>query len=1123
MQVNLRTVRILPILLLILSICLASCGNEQTTSSSNTSESSTTSQKKKSVATEKIFNILENNDLGIDFENSLRQDGRLNFINFGYIYNGSGVAVGDINNDGLEDIYFVSPSTSNKLYLNKGDWKFEDITASSGTAAEQTLKTGVAMVDVNGDGWLDIYQCRTGNLPQYCKNLLFINNKDNTFTEQAEKYGLVGDSPTTMAYFFDYDLDGDNDVYLVNHLDGTFYGGAHEIKLVKNADGTLTKANLPNTPYQSDRLFKNEKNKFIDVTEKAGVLNRAFGLSACIADFNEDGYPDVLVANDFVEPDKLYINNKNGTFTDKVDDFFKHMAHNSMGSDLADVNNDGLLDLMIVDMLPEDNERQKKNDTNMKNNRYNRIVKYKYGHQYMRNTLQLNNGNGTFSDIACMANVHATDWSWCPLIADFDNDGLKDIFVTNGYRKDLTNNDYVNFTMPELMGKKMKLNEALKNLPEQKLVNYAFKNVNGISFEKVSSEWGLDQPSFSYGATYADLDNDGDLDLVVNNLDSIPFIYQNQADKNANNYLRIKLNYKEGNKNGILAKATIKYKDGIQTVVSNPLRGYMSTLENTLHFGLGDANEVESLSIVWPDNTEQILKGIKANQTLEVSYKRGAKYKRSRGVNKLIQESSRTLDNIFTHKENTFDDFEKQKLAPYKLSTQGPALAKGDINGDGLEDFYIGGATDQVGTFYVQTTSGNFKEKKTKIFDLDAYKEDVDALFFDADNDKDLDLYIVSGGSSRKAKSHAYEDRLYLNDGSGNFELTELPKMNESGSCVRAYDFDADGDLDLFLGARHTPLKFPTAPLNSILQNDNGTFKDITASTGKVFSELGMVTDIQFANMDQDEELEMIVCGDWTKISVLDFSADKWNDVSSSYGLDNTEGWWRSVTIADIDQDGDMDMIGGNLGFNSRYTEFLPLKLYEYDFDDNGDIDPMMTWVHNGSEFPLAIKDNLTSQVPSIKKKYIKYDDYSTATIQDLFGQEKLNKAKTHTCNILANCLFINDGGKFKRTELPIEAQLGPLNDVLIKDLNGDGHLDILGIGNDYSQEVETGRLDSSTGCILLNDGNNNFKNLKSIDSGLWADLEAKKLIEIQSTSGKEMIIVANNNDRVQVFTQLSK
>ena len=1114
----------------IISLCFLlfiSCSNEEKTIPATIDNGSTQT----SPPLEKLFQLIPSQESGVTFSNIINDDYNYNILNYAYLYNGGGISVGDINNDGLPDLYFSGNFVSNKLYLNKGNFKFEDITDQAGVTAKDGFKTGVTMVDINNDGWLDIYACRTSKDDDGKKdNLLFINNHNNTFTEKSESFGLSDNSNSNHANFFDYDNDGDLDLYILNHR--LAFEEVNSSRRKQLPDGTFVRITKPQTPFESDRLFRNDNGKFTDVTKQAGVENSTFGLSATTIDLNKDGYMDIFVANDYVEPDHIYINNRNGTFTDKYSEYLRHSSQSSMGCDIADFNNDAFLDILVLDMVPEDHIRYKELMNVMRKDRYNAMLRDGLGHQIGRNVLQLNNGNETFSEIGQLAGVSNTDWSWGALFADFDNDGWKDIFIGNGYMRDVTDLDYLSFTRDSInksggidSNRYPDLSKFLDIIPSKKLVNYLYKNNQDLSFTNATKDWGISEPSFSNGTAYADLDADGDLDLVVNNIDDPAFIYENLS-KDAN-YLQINL---EGNKKNIQAfgaNVKIHIGDETQFLEKTSNRGFLSSSDQILHFGLGNHSKIDKIEIVWPNGKTHVVENIEANQ--RVTYKISKANKRPIEPTKIpkkktipsFEEKSQALKLNFQHKENEFDDFNRERLIPHKLSNLGPHLSKADVNGDGREDFFIGGASNQAAGLFIQNENSTFQQLSVPVWETDKSYEDLESTFFDADNDGDLDLYVVSGGNAANAGSMLYQDRLYLNDGKGDFKKSNaLPKINSSGACVTAFDYDQDGDQDIFVGGRTTPGQYPTAPLSFILNNDKGTFSDVTSETAPDFKEIGMVSDLQIADLDQDGMIEIILVGEWLPISIFSFDGRKFNNVTSKYGLQNTSGWWNCFALEDIDKDGDVDIIAGNLGENTRIkaSQNQPIIMYANDFDGNGSIDPIITYHHNGKQYPYAGKDNLVLQIPSIKRSFVRYKKYARADISQIFPKEKISKSKQFEARLLSTVLLKNEGGRFSITTLTSQTQVSPTHKILTQDFNTDGNIDLLLIGNNDDAETESGVYDASNGTLLLGDGKGDFKFIPNRNHGLWANLQGRDVIPLKLVNGNNLLIISNNNDKLQGF-----
>lgn len=1082
------------------------------------------------------FELLDPAVSGIQFQNTIKEDFRNNIVTNVYLYNGGGVAVADFNNDGLQDLYFTATQGSCRLYVNKGNLTFDDITETSGASASQGYKTGVTAVDINQDGWMDLYVCRTGlQAIEERRNLLFVNNGNLTFTERAAEFGLDDMSASNHANFFDADKDGDLDMYLLNHP--VDFENVNRVA-VEIKDGKEVLVVSPKSPYDSDRFYRNEGNgKFSDRSEQAGIVNRAWGLSVTISDFNEDGYPDLFVGNDYNEPDYLYINNQNGTFTDQNARYFRHLSNHTMGVDIADINNDTKIDLVALDMIAEDNRRQKNLATNMTLDRYMTMVRYGYGHQIMRNVLQVNMGEGGFIETGCFSSVSNTDWSWAPLLADFDNDSQKDLFITNGYRRDVTNLDYMNYTLDSLSrtgGVSQQrfpyFEDFLKLIPSEPLQNYMFRNKGELSFEKVSDAWGFTQKTYSNGAAYADLDNDGDLDLVINNLEQPATVYKNTTrEKEQTAYLQIRLEGTSPNLNGIGAKLRLMTDDGqMQWIEMTPTRGFFSSVEYLLHFGLGHSTSVAALEVEWPNGKYQKLTNVPANQRLTLKISEAAPGKITAIKKEVVPPIfSKVPDNLgadFTHVENDFIDFKREFLIPHKLSNLGPFIAVADVNGDRFEDFFIGGAANSPGALFVQNGKGQFSKKTGQPWEADAFYEDLESLFFDADGDGDPDLYVVSGDNASLPNSPNYQDRLYLNDGKGIFTkaANALPEIRSSGSCVEAFDFDGDGDLDLFVGGRVSPNAYPTAPRSFVLVNDKGQFRDVTNTVAPAFAEIGMVTDLKWADLDGDGVAEMVVVGEWMPVTVFKLENGKLKLATESFGLAQTNGWWNCLSIEDIDNDGDSDLIAGNLGLNSRFKTSTdkPLTIYAKDFDDNGQIDPIITWYDGALQYPLPTRDMIIKQIAGLKKKFLRYETYAVATIDEVFSKSDLKNALKLEAKTFHTSCFENQGnGKFKPIQLPTPAQLSPVYQIICRDFNGDGQKDLLLAGNNYGTEVETGRLDAGNGTLLLRESNGQFRTMSNASSGFWASKEVRDLKIIRLVGEKEALLIANNSDRLEVFT----
>jgi hypothetical protein len=1079
-----------------------------------------------------LFKKLSAAESGIDFVNELKETHDINIITDSYLYNGGGVGVIDVNNDGLQDLYFSSTMGSCKLYLNKGGLKFEDITKQARVEQAEGLKTGVTVVDINADGWQDIYLCRTTLKPgEKSQNLLFVNNKNNTFTESAKPYGLADNSPSNHANFFDADADGDLDCYVINHpLD---YANVNNLRVKDAGNGRTERILEPSQPYESNRLYQNNgNNTFSDITKKAGVYNRGFSLSVTAADLNGDGFKDVMVGNDYVDPDFVYFNNpfQPGNFNNKVHSTFRHHANHTMGVDFGDINNDGLSDIMALDMLAEPPMRRQELMTTMTLDRQTTLTKHGYGYQQMRNMLQLNNGNGTFSEIGCLAGVYQTDWSWAPLIQDFDNDGWRDIFVANGYMRDMSNLDYINFTVDSVaktggvtLDRLPELFELLKYIPSTPIQNYCFRNRGDLTFENVSTTWGFTDLNYSNGSAYADLDNDGDLDMVINNLNSEALVYKNTAaDNKKGNWLQIKLSGSAPNTFAVGAKVRVQAGGNIYVDELTPTRGFFSSVEPLIHIGLGAAAQADLVEVEFPGQKMVSLQNVKPNQRINVNIS-DAKPGSIAPVSTASTIFSESSALAFTHKEDDIQDFNSERLLPWKLSTPGPYVAVGDVNGDGQEDCYIGNAAGAPGGLFLQK-GGSFQAVSTGVWESDKTYEDTGCQFFDADADKDLDLVVASGGNSYAGNSNNYPVRLYLNDGKGNFskKTSGLPNTNSSISALSAHDYDGDGDQDLFMGGWCVPGSYPLPPAGYVWRNDKGIFIDVTSSVAPFFSKLGMVRSMTWADFDGDKKAELLVAGEWMALKMYANNNGKLEDVSAKFGLEGTDGFWRSTQAADLDGDGDLDFVAGNIGHNTRYTASpeAPLRMYAKDFDNNGSIDPIMTQMDGAREYPVATRDVLIKQLPGLRKKFVRTVTYAKAAIGDVYDDKELGSALQLRCNYLASAVFINENGKFVMHNLPNEAQIAPVNAIQCFDWQNDGKMDIILVGNDYGQQVESGRLDAGNGLLLENEGKGQFRSIAPRNSGFWATREARDLKILRGAGGKRLFLVANNNGPVQVFAQ---
>ncbi|MEO8171513.1 MAG: CRTAC1 family protein [Sediminibacterium sp.] len=1076
-----------------------------------------------------VFEKVASSSSGIAFSNRVDENYQKNYFDsFAYVYNGAGVATGDFNNDGLIDIYFTGNEVSNKLYVNQGGMKFKDMTETAGVGGSKGWKNGVTLVDINNDGLLDMYVCRGGyrDKDDDRKNLLYINQGNLTFKEEAKQYGIDDDGYTMHAAFFDMDNDNDLDLYLTSRPDSFYLG------LSKMVSG---KRNPPEKC--RNKLYRNDNGKFIEIGKQAGI-GHSFGyaLSVVTADLNNDGYQDIFVANDYADNDYIFINQKNGTFKDEVKSMTNHVSLFSMGSDIADINNDGFEDILVMEMLPENYKRSKVSMPRMDVQGFWAIVDSGFQRQYMHNVLHLNNGNGFFSDVSQMAGIQKTEWSWSTLASDFDNDGNKDIFVANGYRRDLFDGDitqkqemYVKANMHRYSSSAEMFDKGFKEYMDIydpiKVRNYLFKNKGGLQFENVSEAWGFKDSTFSNGAAVADFDNDGKLDLVVNNLDGEADLYRNVSNTK-NNYLRFKLEGPQKNPEGIGTKISLYYDGKMQQFFQQKtVRGYLSCNEPTVHFGVGKKDKIDSAVIVWPDGRSSTLQNVTANQVVKVNYQQSISgIDHTPHYNPLFAESSDQLLSIpFIHKENKYNEYADQVLIPHEFSRDGPFIATGDVNGDGTEDFYVGGAKDQPGSLYLQQ-GGKFIKKNIPVFEADKKYEDMGATLFDADGDGDLDLYVVSGGSEFEEGSAMYQDRLYSNDGKGNFSKSTLPATVSSGSCVTMFDFDGDGDLDIFRGGEVVAHKYPQSPISYLFINDHGKFVDKTKEIAPDLVRAGMIKSAVWADLDGDKKAELIIAGEWMPVKVFAYQNGKMNDVSAGYNLQNTEGWWDKLIAEDIDGDGDIDLIAGNLGENYKFQASIqkPLEVFAKDFDGNGTNDIFLARHLKDKDImvPIRGRECTSQQCPMIAQKFPTYLSFAESDLSGILGEEQLKSALHYQAHVFSTVIFVNDKGKFTARKLPMEAQLSTVNGIIVKDFDGDGKKDILIAGNKFDVEVETTPADASPGVFLKNMGNLNFKSCKPLESGFFVPYNVKDIKAVK-LADKWAILVSSNNDKFRVFKSL--
>ena len=1094
-----------------------------------------------------LFDLRSAEDTGIHFKNELTENRNLNGVLYEYLYNGGGVAVADFNRDGLQDIYFVSNLESNRLYLNIGNLKFEDITEVAKVQGKSGFPTGVTVVDINSDGKQDIYVCRSGKYPNLDdrRNELYINTGNDgqgrpVFKEMAKKYGLDLPHFSTQATFFDYDKDGDLDMFLINH--GT---QPYEDELMPKLIATAA-------PHQSSRLFRNDNKFYTDVSGQSGIIDNAisFGLGVAVGDLNNDSWPDILVGHDFSEKDHLYLNQRNGTFKEVIKEATNHISYFSMGNDISDFNNDGWLDFVSLDMMSEHNYDIKTSMSGMNPKRFYRLTDMGFHHQYMFNTMQLNNGVmnkenqiPVFSDIAQINGVSNTDWSWGPLVFDMDNDGWKDLFVSNGIKRDFRNNDFIKYkqkrfddffkahsenTSENKQLARDLIMELIEEMPVRNKSNYFYRNEKGQGFSKKNTIWAKDYATSSNGAAYADLDNDGDLDIVINNTDDFAMIYENNSRKlNTGNYLQIKLNGPKDNPDGIGARVILEQNGMTQTLENYCTRGFQSAAGGNMHFGVGNEQNINRIKVIWPDTKVSVHKNIAVNQIWAVDYKTATDARPDIDKPKqLFNDITKNSRFRYLHKENDFDDFEREVLLPHRMSRHGPALAKHDLNGDGLDDIYVGNAHGQSGKLYIQNSDGTFQEKRDTPFYSDRQYEDISALFFDADGDSDADLYVVSGGNEFEEGSNLLQDRLYENMGKGNFQkVNALPAIKISGSCVKAADYDKDGDLDLFVGGRQKPGHYPEPTHSFLFQNNSKPgeikFNDVSDKKAGMLINIGMVTDAIWFDFDGDTWQDLMLVGEWMSPVLLKNNQGVFENLTANSGLSEETGWWFSLKAADFDGDGDDDVVAGNLGLNYKYkaTEKEPFEVYQKDFDKNGTSDIALGYYDLGNLYPLRGRECTSQQIPSIKKKFENYDAFGQATLIDVYGGENLEDALHYEAKNFATSYFENQGdGTFKTRSLGPMAQISSVNAINIDDFDADGHLDIVLSGNWYVSEVETPRNDASYGLFLKGNGKGDFEEIPSFKSGLYIKGDVRNTEIINTSQMGKALIIVKNDDKAQII-----
>ncbi len=1068
-----------------------------------------------------VFKRVPSSQSGVTFTNTVDENIDNYFDFFAYVYNGGGVGIGDINNDGLPDIYFTGNEVPNKLYLNQGNLKFKDITEAAGVAGNGKWNNGVTLADVNQDGLLDIYVCKGGwnETEDQRRNLLFINQGDLTFKEQAKEYGLDEPGYSIHASFFDLDNDNDLDLYVTNRPDSFDLPLTQMVRQKKLSPTT-----------SRDRLFLNENGKFRDIATQAGIVNNfGYALSVVTSDLNNDGWADIFVANDFAEGDYMYINQKNGTFKEQITKATNHISMYSMGTDVADINNDGFEDIYVSEMLPADYQRSKVSMPSMDIAGFHNIVNAGMHKQYMHNALHMNQGNLFFSEISQLSGVAKTEWSWSCLLSDFNNDGNRDIFVANGYKRDVFDGDAQQKLQEYVQANKHKYNSPQEMLEKGfkdfinvyqpiKVKNYLFKNTGDLKFENASDTWGFNETSFSNGAAVADLDNDGDLELIVNNLDEEAFIYENTSSAKTN-YLKLKLNGPKGNSNGIGAKVTIYYQGNLQYFENKTVRGYLSSNDPVVHFGLGQVSKVDSIKVMWTNGNVNLIKETKANQLIQVDYAKAEKTVPNKSAKPtLFREASSILASEFIHTENDFYEYKDQVLLPHMFSRSGPFMAVGDVNNDGAEDFYVGGAAGQAGSLYIQS-NGKLVKKSIAAFETDKAFEDMGSVFFDADQDGDDDLYVVSGGSEFAEGAKQYQDRLYINDGKGKFTKSILPTTKSSGSCVVAYDIDGDGDLDLFRGGQVVANAYPKSPKSYLLINEKGKFVDKTDELAPGLSNNGMINSALWVDLNGDKKSELVVAGEWMPIKVFEIKEGKLVNISEELGLQNTEGWWNKISADDLDGDGDQDLILGNLGENYKFSASVekPFEVYAKDFDGNGTNDIFLARHYSESLLlPIRGKECTSQQMPIIAQKFPTYRSYAESDLNGILGQNMEN-AMHRKAVLFSSVMLINDNGSFTIKRLPTEAQLSTINGVIVYDFDKDGKKDILVAGNKFDVEVETTAADASPGAFLKGTGNLDFKPVKHFESGFSVPYNVKD-IQMITVQGKPVILVTSNNDKLRAF-----
>ena len=1106
-----------PLFLLFLILLTCKYSEKKENIITKLSDENQATTQKDTIKKRSLFTLIPPEESGVNFININSESDIVNFYNYEYFYNGGGVAVADFNNDGLVDIFFTANMSPNRLYINAGDFKFNDVTSSANVnTGENNWCTGVSIVDINNDGWNDIFISRSGwfknNQSNLLRNLLFINNGNLTFTEQGLEYGFSDLSPTTQTCFFDADNDGDLDAYQINHP--TIF---KSFKMYKNGDidRIVSKEND-----FSDRFYENIEGRFVDKTKSYGLLNSGHGLGVISSDFNNDGWQDLYISNDYAEPDYILMNQKNKTFKNEMLSSFKHISKFSMGVDVADINNDGFQDIFNAEMLAKDNLAKKANMASMNPSAYWFYVNSGFHYQDMHNSLQLNNGNGTFSEIAWLSNLAESEWSWSPLIADFDNDGFKDLFVSNGFKRDIASKDSSK-KISDMIRKEggKRFSEFVDYIPTKKVSNYIFKNNTDLTFTDKTNNWGLKIDVNSNGAAYGDFDNDGDLDLVVSNINDPAMLFRNNQSEN--NFIDLKL---YGKLNMFGSKVEILDSESYQKLEMTSTRGYQSTSDSRLHFGIGKRTKIDSLLITWPNKKQTVLTNLEINKQHDINYDVATFIapKKPQKIKTLFINQTKAMNVNYVHMEQEYDDYKSEILLPHKLSQEGPHIDVADVNGDGLEDFYVGNGVGFSGELYVQNTTGKFTKSNQNVFTQDKLCEDLGVLFFDYDQDGDKDLYVVSGSNEHSLDSPYMQDRLYSNDGNGNFTKTVnvLPVMPASGYCVKASDFDKDGDLDLFVGGFLIPQQYPKSGSSYLLLNDNGTFKDVTNSMSKDLQHIGMVKDAKFMDINNDGLLDLLITGQWMALELFINTGTQFERKTNEFGLSEHVGWWNTIHIEDINKDGYMDIIAGNLGLNSKHkaSKDEPFKIYAKDFDNSGTNDVVLGYYNEGTLYPVRGKQCSSEQLPSISEKVKSYNEFGKLSLEQIYGNNNLYDAISYDATIFSTSIFMNENGNsFTMSALPNETQFAPTNSIVSMDVNADGLNDLMLVGNHHPVEVETGRYDAHIGNVLIRESDQTYKNKPLIESGFFADKDNRDLKRIK-IKDKEYLIIASNRDRLQFY-----